>query len=79
MAQSKITSKNQTTVPREVRERLGVGPADVLLWEVVDAGEARLTVADRKLLHRRGSIAVGAGSPVDDVREARRRRGGGAR
>jgi bifunctional DNA-binding transcriptional regulator/antitoxin component of YhaV-PrlF toxin-antitoxin module len=75
MAESKITSKNQTTVPKEVRDRLGVGPADVLHWEVFDRGEVRLTVADRKFLLRRGSIRVGAGSPVDDVRRAREQRG----
>ena len=26
MAQSKITSKNQTTVPKEVRDKLALGP-----------------------------------------------------
>lgn len=30
--QSKITSRGQTTIPAEVRRRLGVGPGSVLEW-----------------------------------------------
>lgn len=77
MVDSKITTKNQTTVPKEIREELGVGPSDVLHWEVV-SGAARVTVADRKFLQRQGSIEVGPGSVVEDVRRARRMRGTGA-
>ena len=73
MVDSKITSKNQTTVPKQIREKLGVGPSDVLHWEVVD-GAARVSVAERRFLARKGSIKVGPGSVVDDVRRARRMR-----
>ena len=70
MAKSIITVKYQTTVPKEVREKLGVGPSDVLNWEV--AGDhARVTVADPEFLKLRGSIKVGPGDPVEDVRRAR--------
>lgn len=31
--QSKITAQGQTSVPAEVRRRLGVGPGSVLEWE----------------------------------------------
>lgn len=75
MVESKITSKNQTTVPRDVRDRLGIGPGTVLRWEVRGDGEVRLRVADPVFLNRRGSIQVGPGSPVDDVRRARESRG----
>jgi bifunctional DNA-binding transcriptional regulator/antitoxin component of YhaV-PrlF toxin-antitoxin module len=74
MTQSRITSKNQTTVPREVRERLGVGPSDVLEWQIV-AGGARVVPATRRFLERRGTVHVGRGSVTDDVRRARRLRG----
>lgn len=74
MAKSTLTRKYQTTVPREVREKLGLGPQDVLLWEVV-GGEARVAPASRGFLALRGSIEVGAGSVVEDVRRARRQRG----
>lgn len=74
MAQSTITSKNQTTVPKEIRERLGLQPRDVLNWEVVE-GSIRVVPAQRGFLERMGSVKVGPGSVVEDVREARRLRG----
>ncbi len=33
IAQSKLTSQSQVSVPAEVRRRLGVGPGSVLEWE----------------------------------------------
>lgn len=74
MSRSTITSKYQTTVPREVRETLGVGSGDILRWEVV-GDHVRVTAADTAFLRRRGSIHVGPGSSVDDVRRARELRG----
>lgn len=40
----KITSKGQTTVPRKIREALGVGAGDLLAWEVFGDGGARVRV-----------------------------------
>jgi AbrB family looped-hinge helix DNA binding protein len=71
---STITSKHQTTVPKAVRERLGVGPGDVLRWEIV-GGTVELTAADRAFLKRCGMIRTGPGSVVEDVKRARRLRG----
>lgn len=34
--QSKITSRCRTTIPREVRRRLGILPGSTLEWEEVD-------------------------------------------
>jgi antitoxin PrlF len=76
VANSTITSKHQTTVPKVVREKLGVGPGDVLRWEVL-GGYVRLTVADRSFLARKGSVKVGPGSVVEDVAKARALRGAG--
>ncbi len=33
LAQSKVTSQGQISVPLEVRKRLGVGPGSVLEWD----------------------------------------------
>lgn len=74
MTKSTITVKFQTTIPKEVRQKLGVGPQDVLQWEVQD-GYVRVSPADRAFLKRRGTIRVGPGSTVDDVRKARALRG----
>ncbi|MGH6899369.1 MAG: AbrB/MazE/SpoVT family DNA-binding domain-containing protein [Geminicoccaceae bacterium] len=38
---SRITSKGQTTIPREVREKLSLQPGDVVVYEL-DGGEVRL-------------------------------------
>ncbi len=34
MIHSRITSKAQTTIPRAVREALGIAPGDELAWEI---------------------------------------------
>ncbi len=74
MIQSTITSKFQTTVPKEIRQRLGLRPRDVLCWEV-SGEDVRVVPARRGFLDRRGTIAVGPGSAVEDVRRARAMRG----
>ncbi|MCH7667146.1 MAG: AbrB/MazE/SpoVT family DNA-binding domain-containing protein [Acidobacteria bacterium] len=76
MAESTITSKNQTTVPKEIRQKLGLGPSDTLLWEAMD-GYARVRPAARAFLRRRGELSLGKGSTVEDVRRSRRSRGTG--
>lgn len=71
MAKSTITVKYQTTVPKEVRQKLGVGPSDVLQWEVL-GDHVRVTAARPAFLDREGTIRVGPGDPVEDVRRARK-------
>lgn len=70
MTKSTVTVKYQTTIPKEVREKLGVGPSDVLQWEVL-GNHARVTPSTRAFLELRGSFKVGPGDPVADVRKAR--------
>ena len=70
MTKSRITVKNQTTVPREVREKLAVGPSDTLQWEVV-GNRVLVSAAKPAFLSREGSIKVGPGDAVEDVRRAR--------
>jgi bifunctional DNA-binding transcriptional regulator/antitoxin component of YhaV-PrlF toxin-antitoxin module len=74
MPKSTITVKYQTTVPKEVREKLHVGPSDVLQWEVV-GNHVQVTASSRAFLDLRGSIKVGPGDPVEDVRRAREQMG----
>lgn len=68
------TSKYQTTVPKEVRRKLGLCPRDVLREEVVDGG-VQIIPAWRGFLDHRGCVRVGPGSVVEDVRRARAQRG----
>lgn len=39
---AKVTSKGQTTIPQEIRAQLNVKPGDLLSWEVLGSGEARV-------------------------------------
>jgi len=36
--QSKVTAQGQTSVPAEVRKKLGIGPGSVLEWHQQDGG-----------------------------------------
>lgn len=74
MVRSRITSKNQVTLPREIREQLKVGPSDELIWEFRE-GKAVVSAANRRLHRHFGTIDVGPRDVVADVKEARRRRG----
>jgi antitoxin PrlF len=44
---SKITSKSQTVIPREVRERLGLSPGDRLRYALSSSG-VRIEKAERQ-------------------------------
>lgn len=37
---TKVTTKGQTTIPREVRDALNVVPGDLIAWEVTPDGTA---------------------------------------
>jgi AbrB family looped-hinge helix DNA binding protein len=74
MARSTITSKFQTTVPKELRERFGLKPKDRLLWRAV--GDKMEVVAESDPLDRlAGCLKVGRGNVVEDLRRAREMRG----
>ena len=39
-AVAKITAKGQTTIPADIRAALGVGPGDLLAWDIAADGIA---------------------------------------
>ena len=41
-AVAKITAKGQTTIPADIRAALGVGPGDLLAWDIAADGIARV-------------------------------------
>jgi bifunctional DNA-binding transcriptional regulator/antitoxin component of YhaV-PrlF toxin-antitoxin module len=69
-----ITSKGQTTVPKAIREVLGVGPHDDVYWDIVD-GTVTVSAGDPDFFRWFGSIRVGRGSVAADLANARRQRG----
>lgn len=64
MAAATLTSKGQTTIPKEIRDFLGIGPGDKLDFVVESDGRVILRPATldvrqlRGMLKRRGRKAV---------------------
>lgn len=74
MTKSTVTSKGQTTIPKSVREELGIRTGDVLEWDVQHS-YVRLRLVGHGFLNRRGMISIGPGSAVEDIIRARKSRG----
>ena len=71
---STITSKGQTTVPKEVREALDLEPGDKLTWNV-SGGRVAVTTERAAIWNLAGSVKGGPDDQVQAVTEARKRRG----
>lgn len=71
---STITSKGQTTVPKEVRDALDVGPGDKLTWDI-QGGKVVLTTERPPFYRWEGFIKHGPTDVVKVIEEARKRRG----
>ena len=74
MPTSTITSKGQTTVPKEVRDALDLGPGDKLTWEV-NGGRVAVTTERPLLWELEGFIKHGESDAVKAVAAARKMRG----
>jgi AbrB family looped-hinge helix DNA binding protein len=76
---STLTTKGQTTIPKDVRDTLGVGPGDRLEFVIGPDREVVLRAATvpvsalRGILHRRGRKPV----PLEAMAAAIRGRAGG--
>ncbi|MBI2919207.1 MAG: AbrB/MazE/SpoVT family DNA-binding domain-containing protein [Chloroflexi bacterium] len=73
MAKTRITTKGQVTIPKEVRERLGLRPGDELEFTEEDGVyRLRKRVAPEVFKKYRGYLKEWAGQDSDDlVREMR--------
>jgi AbrB family looped-hinge helix DNA binding protein len=74
MPVSTITSKGQTTVPKEVRDALNLTPGDKLTWEV-NGGRVAITTERPAFFRWEGVVKHGPRDVVKAVEEARKRRG----
>jgi len=74
MPRSTITSKRQTTIPKEVCEVLDVGPGDKITWEV-RGGRVAVTTEPSALWQWEGFIKHGEPDAVKAVAAARKTRG----
>jgi AbrB family looped-hinge helix DNA binding protein len=70
---SKITSKFQVTIPREIRSRLKLNVSDSIEWKIE---ESRVVVepVSKPFLAYGGIIKVGRGDIRKDIEQARKKR-----
>ena len=64
MFDSTITTKGQTTVPRQVREQLGAGPGTKLVWHVMPDGSVLIRAKTLSILDLAGSLKSPKGKRV---------------
>ncbi|HUF19846.1 MAG TPA: AbrB/MazE/SpoVT family DNA-binding domain-containing protein [Burkholderiales bacterium] len=64
MAVATLTSKGQTTIPKEIRERLGLSPGDKLDFVVEEDGRVVLRPATLHVSELKGLLRGKKGKPV---------------
>lgn len=67
---STVTVKYQTTIPKAIREQMGIAVNDALEW-VVDKGRVIVQPAHNHFLRHQGSITTGTGDIAADILAAR--------
>lgn len=70
---STITSKYQTTIPKAVREQLGLSVQDTLEWRM-EQGRVVVSPAEARFLRFKNSVRVGPGNIAEDIAAARDQR-----
>jgi bifunctional DNA-binding transcriptional regulator/antitoxin component of YhaV-PrlF toxin-antitoxin module len=64
MAESTITAKGQTTVPLQVRSRIGATPGTRLVWHVMPDGSLIVRAKTRSVLELAGTLKASKGRRV---------------
>lgn len=67
---STVTVKYQTTIPKAVREQLGISINDALEW-IVEKGRVVVHPVHNNFLRYLGSVKVGDGDVAADIQLAR--------
>jgi AbrB family looped-hinge helix DNA binding protein len=80
MPTSTLTSKGQITLPKRVRERLGLQPGDRVDFEIEDSGDVRLRAGGIDVHSLRGALRRPGRKPVslDRMRKAIQRGAAGS-
>jgi antitoxin PrlF len=77
MPSAKLTSKGQITVPKEVREALGLHTGDRLAFRLCEDGTVQVTAETVDLMSLRGSVRTQVkGVTVEAMNEVILRSGG---
>jgi AbrB family looped-hinge helix DNA binding protein len=67
---STVTVKYQTTIPKTVREQLGIAVNDALEW-VVEKGRVVVRPVHNNFMQYQGTVKTGAGDIGGDIQAAR--------
>jgi AbrB family looped-hinge helix DNA binding protein len=67
---STVTTKFQTTIPKGVREKLGISVHDALEW-VVEKGRVTVYPVHKSFLRYRNAVKTGQGDIAADIEDAR--------
>jgi AbrB family looped-hinge helix DNA binding protein len=70
---STITTKFQTTIPKNVRERLKLSVHDCVDWQI-EEGKVVVYPVRRDFLRHRNRVQIGAGDILADIEKARTER-----
>jgi len=68
---STVTVKYQTTIPKAVREQLGISINDALEW-IVEKGRVVVHPVRNNFLRHMGSVKTGSGDIAADIQMARK-------
>lgn len=69
---STVTAKYQTTIPKSVRDQLGISVNDTLEW-ILEKGKVVVSPVHNHFLQHRGSVKIGTGDIATDIASARER------
>jgi antitoxin PrlF len=64
MSESTITAKGQTTVPAQVRAKVGVAPGTRLVWHVMPDGGIIVRAKTKSILDLAGTLKAPKGKHV---------------
>lgn len=76
MAEAKVTSKGQITIPKEVRDKMNLHPGDKVLFEETQEGDVKISAQKKSILrlagilHRPGQKKVS----IEEMNEAIKQR-----
>jgi AbrB family looped-hinge helix DNA binding protein len=67
--EARLTSKGQMTIPKEIRDRLGMRPGDRIRFTMLPDGRVIMRTKRRRLLDLAGSLYLKGRKPVsiDDL------------
>jgi antitoxin PrlF len=68
MSEATLTSKGQTTIPRELRERLGLVAGTRLVFTALDDGSMLVRAKQRPVSSLRGLLKTDKRQPISALR-----------